>query len=143
MSNVPTTTHASSTERALRYGLWAVQGLLAFSFVAAGGMKLAMPLDDLAANGIAFAGRSSFAFVKFTGLVELLGGIGVILPSALRILPILTPAAALGLVVTMLAATGEHLMHGESAAIGAPIFLGLLAAFVAYGRGVAAPIAPR
>lgn len=132
-----------SNNKALHYGLWAVQGLLAFSFIMAGGMKLALPLDDLAANGIAFAGRSSVGFVKFTGFVEVLGAIGLILPAALRILPALTPAAALGLVITMVAGTGEHLMHGETAAIGAPIVLGLLAAFVAWGRGLAAPITPR
>lgn len=136
---------AENTEpsKLMQYGLWAVQGLLALTFVLAGAMKLALPLDELAANGIAFAGRSSFAFVKFTGLVEVLGGIGLVLPAALRVLPVLTPAAAVGLVVTMIAATGEHLLAGEAAAIGAPIVLGLMAAFVAYGRGVAAPIQSR
>lgn len=129
--------------KSLHYGLWVVQVLLALTFVSAGGMKLAMPLEELAANGIAFAGRSSFAFVKFTGLVEVLGGVGVIAPAALRILPMLTPAAAVGLVVTMLAATAEHLIAGEAAAIAAPIILGLMAAFVAYGRGLASPIESR
>lgn len=137
------TTSQRQPAKWLHYGLWVVQCLLAFSFLSAGAMKLMMPLDELAANGVSFAGRSSFAFVKFTGFVEVLGGIGMVLPSGLRILPKLTPAAAVGLVTTMLAATGEHLMAGEFSAVVAPIVLGLMAAFVAYGRAVGAPIQPR
>ncbi|MFK7931024.1 MAG: DoxX family protein [Myxococcota bacterium] len=127
----------------LHYGLWIVQLLLAFSFIAAGGMKLAMPLEELAANGIALAGRAPFWFVKFTGFVEVLGGVGLILPAALRILPVLTPAAAIGLVVTMIAAAGEHAMNAEFGPIVAPVILGLMAAFVAWGRLMGAPIASR
>jgi len=127
----------------LHYGLWAVQLLLAFSFLAAGGMKLALPLDELAANGIALAGRAPVWFVKFTGFVEVLGAVGLILPAALRILPVLTPAAAVGLVVTMIAAAGEHAMHGEFGPIVAPAVLGLMAAFIAWGRFAGAPIAAR
>lgn len=138
-----TTTLPQPTNKMLHYSLWAAQGLLAFTFIAAGGMKLAMPLDELVTNGIAFAGRAPFAFVKFTGFVEVLGGIGMILPAALRIQPVLTPAAAVGLVVTMIAASGEHLMNGEVGPVVATGFFALLAAFVAYGRAVAAPITAR
>ena len=81
------------------------------------------------------------AVVKAIGVVETLGALGLILPAATRILPILTPLAAAGLVLDMTGASLTHLYIGE-----APIpnvILGGLAAFVAWGRFRKAPIAPR
>src|SRR5215213_3539434 len=80
--------------------LWIVQGLLAFLFLFAGGVKLVMPLDDLVAQ----SGLPG-PLILFIGVAEVLGALGLILPGVLRIRPDLTPLAAAGLVVVMLGAT--------------------------------------
>ena len=74
---------------------------------------------------------------------ELLGGIGLVLPAATRIMPKLTPLAALGLLTVMLLAMLTHVTRGEFSALGANVMLGGLAAFVAWGRLAKSPIAPR
>ena len=81
--------------------------------------------------------------VRFIGVSELLGGIGLVLPAVTRIQPRLMGVAAAALAVVMVLAVGEHAMH-DGLAAGAPAaVLGLLSAFVAWGRLVRAPIAPR
>jgi hypothetical protein len=97
-------------------------------------MKLAMPAN--------FA-PLPLPLVYFIGAVEVLGAIGVIVPAATRIKPILTPLAALGFLVIMVLAAGTHAMAGEFPGIAVNVVLGSLAAFVAYGRWKKAPIAPR
>ena len=119
----------------MTYALWVVQVLLALLFVFAGGMKLVMPLDQLA-GPVTLPGP----FLRFIGVAELLGGLGLILPAALRIRPGLTPLAAAGLVVIMIGATVITLVSGEFLAALMPLVIGLLAAFVAYGRWRLAPI---
>jgi uncharacterized membrane protein YphA (DoxX/SURF4 family) len=119
----------------MTYALWIVQVLLALLFVFAGGMKLVMPLDQLT-GPITLPGP----FVRFIGVAELLGGVGLILPAALRIRPGLTPLAAAGLVVIMIGATVITLVGREFAAAVTSVVVGVLAAFVAYGRWRLAPI---
>ena len=119
----------------MTYALWVVQVLLALLFVFAGGMKLVMPLDQLA-GPFTLPGP----FLRFIGVAELLGGVGLILPAALRIRPGLTPLAAAGLVVIMIGATVITLVSGEFLAALMPLVVGLLAVFVAYGRWRLAPI---
>jgi hypothetical protein len=114
--------------------LWIVQGLLALLFLFAGGMKLVLPLEDLA-GPVALPGP----FVRFIGVVEVLGAIGLILPGLLRIRPGLTSLAAAGLVIIMIGATVIGLMIGDVAMALIPLGVGLLAAFVAYGRWRLAP----
>lgn len=128
--------------RALHIGLWVVQVLLGLAFTMAGIMKATQPLEALGA-GMPWVSRVPGALVRFIGVSELLGGLGLILPSATRILPVLTPAAAGGLVVVMILAAGHHAMYGEWAAIPINVVMGGLAAFVLWGRLRAAPIAPR
>ena len=120
--------------------LWVVQVLLAALFLFAGVMKLVMPLDQLA-GPVELPG----AFIRFIGVVEVLGALGLILPALLRIRPGLTPLAAVGLVIIMVGAVGITLMGGDLAPAVIPLAVGLLAAFVAYGRWRLAPIsaAPR
>jgi hypothetical protein len=79
------------------------------------------------------------AFVRFIGVAEVLGAIGLILPGLLRIRPGLTPLAAAGLVVIMIGATAVTLVGGDVALALVPLVVGLLAAFVAYGRWRLAP----
>jgi hypothetical protein len=117
--------------------LWAIQAVLALLFVFAGGMKLVLPLEQLA-GPVAVPG----AFLRFIGVAELLGGIGLILPALLRIRPWLTPLAAIGLVIIMIGATAITISSGAVSAGLIPFVIGLLAAFVAYGRMRLAPIAP-
>ena len=81
--------------------------------------------------------------MKFIGLVEVLGALGLVLPSALRIKPGLTPLAAAGLVCTMVAAAGLHISIGEAAMIAPNLVLGTLAALVAWGRHRRAPMEAR
>jgi uncharacterized membrane protein YphA (DoxX/SURF4 family) len=120
------------------YVLWTLQILLALLFIWGGAMKLVMPLEKLA-GPVALPGL----FLRFIGVVELLGGLGLILPAALRIRPGLTPLAAAGLVIVMIGATVITLMGGLGAMALIPLVTGLLAAFVAYGRWRLAPIRGR
>ncbi len=117
--------------------LWIVQGLLAVLFLLTGSMKLLMPSDLLAAQT-----PLPVEFVRFLGLCEVAGALGLILPSLLRIRPGLTPLAASGLVALMIGATvlTPILISTEIVLILLPLTVGLLAAFVAYGRWRMAPL---
>lgn len=126
------------TSKILHISLWAVQILLALAFGMAGFMKLSMPLSDLAAKGMGFVNHTSEGMVRFIGIAEVLGALGLILPSALRIKPILTTLAAVGIALIMILAMNEHISQNES--IVANIVMFVLAAFVAWGRFKLAPI---
>ena len=114
--------------------LWIVQGLLAALFLFAGGMKLVLPLEQLT-GPVPLPGL----FVRFLGVAEALGALGLILPGFLRIRPGLTPLAAAGLVIIMIGATVITLASGDVAITLVPLVVGLLSAFVAYGRWRLAP----
>jgi uncharacterized membrane protein YphA (DoxX/SURF4 family) len=120
--------------------LWVVQIRLACAFGIAGFMKSTQPVDALVQNGIAWASQMPLAMVRFIGISELLGAIGLILPAATRIKPSLTPLAALGLLTIMILAMAFHISRGEVQATPVNIVLGGLAAFVAWGRTKKAPI---
>jgi len=122
--------------------LWVVQVLLALLFIWAGGMKLVLPLEKLAGppGSVVLPGL----FVRFIGVCEVLGGLGLILPGLLRIRPGLTPLAAAGLVIIMIGAVGITFAGGGNVGMAlVPAVTGLLAAFVAYGRWRLAPIRPK
>ena len=118
----------------MTYALWIVQALLAILFLIAGVSKLVMPVEEMTKD-IHLPGL----FLRFIAVVELIGVLGLILPSLLRIRPGLTPLAAAGLVVVMIGATLISLKLGIVVAV-MPFVTGLLAAFVAYGRWKLAPI---
>jgi len=118
----------------LTYALWIVQGLLAAVFLFAGGAKLVLPLDQMA-GPVALPGW----FLRFLGLAEVLGALGLILPGLLRIRPGLTPLAAAGLVIIMIGATVIMWASGMVAVALMNVVVGLLAAFVGYGRWRLAP----
>jgi uncharacterized membrane protein len=82
-------------------------------------------------------------FLRFIGVCELLGGIGLILPSLLRIRPGLTPLAATGLIVIMIGAVVISVIYMGVASALIPLLVGILAAFIAYGRSRLAPIPPK
>ena len=114
--------------------LWIIAGVLAAAFAAAGLMKLAQPKAKLAESGMAWTEDFTDGQVKLIGLVEVLGAIGLILPAALDIAPILTPIAAAGLALTMLGATVVHARRGEKSNIPVTLLLAALAVFVAVMR---------
>src|SRR5260370_39795238 len=113
--------------KALRIGLWVVQALLALAFGLSGAMKLAVPYAELLKQG-AWVERVPEGLVKFIGVAELSGALGLILPAATRIKPSLTPLAAAGFVVIMVLASALHLSLGQPPI--AQVILGGLAAFV-------------
>src|SRR6266478_6226815 len=109
--------------------LWIVQGLLAALFLIAGGAKLVLPLDQMT-GPVALPGW----FLRFIGVAEVLGALGLVLPELLRIRPGLTPLAAAGLVIIMIGATVVMWAGGIVAVALMNVVVALLAAFVAYGR---------
>ena len=114
--------------------LWIAQVLLALLFLFAGGIKLVLPLEALK-GPVPLSGL----FLRFLGVCEVLGAIGLVLPGLLRIRPGLTALAAAGLVIIMIGATTITLASGPVAPALPPFVAGLLAAFVAYGRWRLAP----
>ena len=112
-----------------RVALWIVQSVLAALFLFAGGMKLVTPADVLAAQS-----HMSGEFLKFIGICETLGALGLVLPGIFRIQQRLTPLAAAGLVIIMIGAVVTTLVQGQGAAAVIPAVVGLLAAYVARGR---------
>lgn len=125
----------------LHIALWVAQGLLAAAFIMAGFMKITAPIDELAANGMSFVTSFSEGMVRFIGISEVLGGIGLILPALLRIKPILTPIAAIGLATVMVLAAVYHITHNEPPIPN--IILFALASFIAWGRIKKVPIQHR
>jgi hypothetical protein len=112
--------------------LWIVQGLLAALFMFGGVAKLTMPLDEMAAMLSLPA-----AFIVFISVAEIAGALGLILPGLLRIKVGLTPLAAAGLVIIMIGATSmtaAGVGGGDASAARFPLVIGLLAAFVTFGR---------
>lgn len=135
----PTTPEPS---KALHISLWVVQVLLAVAFGMAGLMKITTPIAELTAQ-MGWPGTMPEAMVRFIGVSEVAAAVGLVLPAATRIKPILTPLAAAGLVVIMVLALGVHGMRGEFAAFPINLGLGAFAAFVAWGRFKEAPIRAR
>ena len=128
---------------ALHVSLWIAQGLLAVAFAMAAALKTTMPAAELVAK-LPWAADVPLPLVRFIGIAELLGAVGLVLPSVTRIRPGLTSLAAAGLLTVMVLALGFHATRGELAQA-APInlVLGGLAAFVAWGRFKGAPIRGR
>ncbi len=114
------------------FRLWTVQGLLAAVFLMAGVSKLVMSAQDLTADT-----WLSAEFIRFIGVCETLGAIGLILPGILRIRRELTPIAAAGLVVIMVGATIITAAAGDVALAVMPFVVGVLCAYVATRRGEA------
>jgi len=123
----------------MTYVLWIIQVLLALLFLFSGGTKLVLPIETLMSMGSPNAIALPGLFVWFIGICEVLGALGLILPGLMRIRPGLTPLAASGLVIIMIGATVLTFAADGIAMALPPLVVGLLAAFVAYGRWRLAP----
>jgi putative oxidoreductase len=123
----------------MNIALWILQGLLAVAFLMAGGFKLLTPAEEMLAMGM----TAPILVLRIAGITELLGALGLILPSALRIKPRLTSIAASLLAIQVGLGVVYHLVMGEVDAIVPPLFLLVLCGIVAYGRFFKLPILSR
>jgi uncharacterized membrane protein YphA (DoxX/SURF4 family) len=126
--------------KGLHYTLWTFQVLLALLFLFAGIMKFVLPAEKLVAPG---GPQLSINFLRFIGVVETLGGLGMVLPGLLKIKTFLTPLAAAGLVIVMIGAVVVSYQTMGLKGIAVPLVTGLAAAFVAYGRWRLVPLPER
>lgn len=109
--------------------LWTAQTVLAALFLFAGVTKLVMPTAALEAQG-----HMSGEFLKFIGVCEALGAIGLIVPGLTRIRIEMTPLAAAGLVIIMIGAVVTSIIQGAGVAAAFPGVVGAVAFYVARGR---------
>lgn len=137
-----TTLNAAPVSKGANIGIWAAQVIGAALFIMSGAMKLFTPIPDLAAM-MPWAGEYSATFVRFIGLVDIAGGLGLLLPSLTRIMPRLTVIAAAACVLLQVLAIGFHAMRGEFEVLPLNVVYIALALIVLWGRGLKAPIAPR
>ena len=115
------------------FGLWFVQAILAAAFLAAGGMKLFMTVEEFGSTGAKWAGDVPLALFRFIGVAEVLGAVGLVVPAATGIYPRLTPLAAAGLVMIQVLAASMHIARGDGMVAMNICFAGL-AGLVGWGR---------
>jgi uncharacterized membrane protein YphA (DoxX/SURF4 family) len=118
----------------MNIALWIIAGLLAVAFLASGAMKLAQPRQKLAASGMGWAEDFTVGTVKGIGALEVLAALGLILPPALGIAPVLVPLAAAGLVLLMAGAFITHVRRHEAQGMVVTLALLALAALIVWGR---------
>lgn len=126
----------------LRAALWVTQLLLAVLFSMAGVMKMSQPITQLL-QMLPWTAKVPELLVRFIGISEFAGALGLVLPAATRIMPMLTPTAAIGLALVMLLAACFHISQCEFASLPLNIILAALAGFVAWGRLTEARISRR
>lgn len=117
----------------LNVSLWIVQGFLALTFIGGGIWKLVTPIPELASH-MPWMGQVSPSFLRATAVLDLLGGLGVVVPSVTRIKPQLVVLAALGCVALMAGAIVFHVQRGEAADTPFNVLIAVLSGFVAWGR---------
>lgn len=127
--------------KALHITLWVVQVALALAFGMIGVTKLTTSEADLIQQSGELIEKYGVGLIRFIGISEVLGALGLILPAALRILPVLTPLASLGLAIIMVLATALHASKGEPI-VTQVIFL-LLTLFVVWGRLTKGRVTPK
>jgi uncharacterized membrane protein YphA (DoxX/SURF4 family) len=116
--------------------LWIIQILLALLFLFAGGSKLVMSMETMQSMASPNQVKLPEFFIRFIGVVEVLGALGLILPGLFRIRKGLTALAATGLAIIMIGAVVITIKGDGIVMAITPLIVGLLCAFVAYGRGV-------
>ena len=128
---------STSSARTTNRLLWTAQTLTALLFLFAGSMKFIMPVEKMQQGPIVFP----LAFLYFIGACECLGALGLILPAATRVETILTPLAAAGLTIIMIGATTVSILAMGPAAGIFPAVVGVVTAWIAYGRTRVVPLA--
>ena len=119
----------------MKRALWIAAGLLATVALTSSISKLFVPKEKLAAApGGAWTKDASVGFVKTLGTLELLAAVGLILPAAVGIAPVLVPVTAVCWMLLMVGAMFTHARRGESKFVGLTLSYFLLAAFIAWGR---------
>jgi uncharacterized membrane protein YphA (DoxX/SURF4 family) len=119
--------------------LWVVSVLVAVVFLLIGGLKLVTSAADLSASSPGVP----VALLRIAGVTEVLGALGLILPAATRILPILTPVAATGLALQMIGAVITNVAVGAYTAIPMAVVLMLVSAWIAWLRFGRYTVQPR
>ena len=142
MSAANTLPVSGTSRRGLNAFLWITQTLLAVMFCAAGCMKIATPIPELS-KAMPWTGQLPELFVRTMGVVDLAGGLGVLLPALARIKPKLTVIAALCCVILQVCAAIFHFTRGEVAMLPLNFVLLALSLFVLWGRSKGVPIASR
>lgn len=117
---------------------WIIQALVALAFLAAGSMKTFLPISTLSKN-LTWTSHAPALLVRFIGICEILGGLGLILPPLFHILPWLTIAAAVGLALIMVGAIVFHVVRKEGATVTPSVVLLILAILIIVGRTAIVP----
>jgi len=138
----PQTDAIQQSSKGLNISLWIAQGLLALTFAGTGVWKLTTPIPELAEK-MPWMGQESPRLLYATAVFDLLGGIGIFLPSFTRIKPGLTVLAAVGCAALMGSAIVLHFSRGEALNTPFNFLLVALSLFVAWGRWSKAAIPPR
>ncbi len=120
--------------------LWIFQVLLALTFLFSGGIKLVLPTETLMSMGSPNQVVLPGLFIKFIGVCEVLGALGLILPGVFHRRQYLTPLAAAGLLILMIGAVIVTIMGDGVAMAATPFIVGVLCLFVAYGRWKVRPL---
>lgn len=127
------------SNKAIHIALWIAQGIVAMMFVMAGFMKATQPLEFLT-ESLPWASDLPLELIRVIGVSEIMGGLGLLIPSIFRFKTFLTVWAAICLALVMGLAAGFHLVRGEFSAIGMNVFLMGIALWIAWGRSKKAPI---
>lgn len=126
-------TNQQQSSKAMNIILWIAQVFVAAGFIWVATIKLFEPIEKIAAMW-PWTGEVPSLMVRLLGVVDLLGGLGLILPSLLRIKPGLTAFTAVAIIALMVCAGIFHIARGEAAVIWVNIFFAVIAAFIAWGR---------
>ncbi|MWB95390.1 DoxX family protein [Flavobacterium sp. GA093] len=121
-------TREQKTSKTMTIILWIAQVLLAATFISGGIMKLFYP-HELPFPWV----KENEILVKLTGILDLLAGIGLVLPTLINIYPKLTIYAAYGTIILMTAASIFHISRGEAKDIGFNVFVAITAVFIVWG----------
>ena len=118
----------------MNLALWIIAIVLAVAFVGSGLLKLVRSKDQLVASGFGWAEDYSPSTIRLIGVAEILGAIGLVVPAAVHVAPILVPLAAVGLALVMIGAGVVHARRKETPMVAMNAVLLVLAVFLAWGR---------
>ena len=131
-----------NSSKALNILLWIAQLLLGIMFLFGGITNTFQPIEKIATT-MNWVNEVPHWLVRFIGIAQILGGIGLILPSILRIKPQLTVWAAMGLFLQLICAVIFHISVNEENMIGIPLLFAAISFFIAWGRWKKVPITSR